>query len=348
MLCKGEPTGTALESPLRKQRHEEKLGRRQGCGQGSWQQQKTPKGDTETISWWEGDEGRREMWQTLEEKWNNWEMSIVSWPALRAEGGVGFTQGLGHLCCPCQEGTAGHPSPAWATLALNKAGRWALGKEEPVPLVLCLGVNSCYFLKSQSCFNFMWQEKPNSWCSFSLQLFNVASVTQFAPAKIRVRPESNHPCKQQLQVTPEHPCCGERLRLVQAASSLSAKDTEVCYLLMKKWPKKGKKTTEKRGKWGSEVAECCHFAVVSVVVQSPYWERWEITKLIILTGIFSAVFPAECECLFSCRQMDRACRITFTGEKPALKSFDSRHGIWSISIEMSSLSFIFCQMPISS
>lgn len=178
----------------------------------------------------------------------------------------------------------------------------------------------------------------------------MTSVTQFAPAKIRVRPESNHPCKQQLQVTPEHPCCGEGLRPVQAATSLSGKHTEVSLLPANaKRPKKGKKHRKKtKGKWGSEVAQCCYFALVSIVVQPPYWERWEITKLIILTGIFSAVFPAECQCLFSCRQMDRACRITFTGEKPALKSFDSRHGIWSISIEMSSLSFIFCQMPISS
>lgn len=91
---------------------------------------------------------------------------------------------------------------------------------------------------------------------------------------------------------------------------------------------------------------CC--AIVFIAVRFPHWGQWAMAKSTILGGVFSTAFPTERECLNSCRQMDRACRITFAGEKPALKSFDSRRGIWSISIEMSSLSFIFCQLPISS
>lgn len=151
MLRKGEPTGTALESYLRKQRHNERLGRRLGWGLGPWKQQKTLKGDTETISWWGGgDVGKREMWQTrrrneITEKW-----------ALRAEGWGGLHPGAGAplLSLPPVRGT-GHQCghllwldtlpPASATLDLNKVGWWALGEEEPVPQVSCLGVNSCCF-----------------------------------------------------------------------------------------------------------------------------------------------------------------------------------------------------------
>lgn len=245
---------------------------------------------------------------------------------------------------------------AVATSDLTEVDWHAPGKEEPAPQMLCLGWIHSIFLKSQSYFNFM-QQKSNQRGLTAGAVFHFSCLMwrlrlKSAPEKIRVRPESNHPYKQHLQVTHNHPCCREGSFLLSCLENIGTPHhTEACWLPANMKGKKRKEAKKKVG-WGwwggRKGSQHCCSVLVFVVIQFPRWEQRAIRKSIILGGIFSAVFPTECECLFSCRQMDRACRITFTGEKPALKSFDSRHSIWSISIETSSLPFIFCQLPISS
>lgn len=211
MLCEGEPTGTAFESRPQKQRHKERLGR---VCRGDWDEdwdlgssRKHPRETQKPSLGGRGMGGREEC----ERLWRRNEHCELT----RSEGwGLGWAslQGLGHLCWPChlREGTGWTPfHQRWPPRTWTRwaGGHWA--RKRLSHRCHVSGWIHAIFLKSQSCFNFMQQEKPSSWCSFSLQLFNVVSVTQFALAKIRVRPELNHPCKQHLQVTPEHPCCGE-------------------------------------------------------------------------------------------------------------------------------------------
>lgn len=296
--------------------------------------------------------GKKEMWQTLEEKWNNGELNIVSWPALSAEGWGDFTQGLGHLCWPWYlwEGTGWTPSHQIGHLGLEQGVLVATGQGRVCPTGVMSGDEFVLFswnlravsiscnrrsLTSGVVFHFsclMW----HLWLSLHGQKLGWGQNQTILVSN----------SFGSLLSIPAEERGSDLFKLLFLCFSVWQTSYWSLLPANAKRTKRGKK--KKNGKWGSEVAQCCYFAVEFVIVQFPFRELWGITKLIILTGIFSAVFPAECECLFSCRQMDRACRITFTGEKPALKSFDSRHGIWSISIEMSSLSFIFCQMPISS
>lgn len=100
----------------------------------------------------------------------------------------------------------------------------------------------------------------------------MVAVTRFAPVKIRVRPKANHPCKQQLQVTPEHPCHGEgsallELLLLRLANIPTPHQAEACCLLANFFSKKEKKKEKTKGKKRKKKNRC--FAVVFIVVQFP-------------------------------------------------------------------------------
>lgn len=103
-----------------------------------------------------GDGGRKKcdrLWRRNEitENWTLW--ADLLW-VLRA--GVTSPRGWGTSAGPttCGRALAGHPPTRLATLALNKVSWWLLVKEESVPQVSCLGMNSCCFPEISELFQF--------------------------------------------------------------------------------------------------------------------------------------------------------------------------------------------------